>query len=80
MNVYQEYRELYDPSNLNFKELEMERSTIEDEELAFQIDFQKDSYFGDLPSAIKFGLKYRSREVTNDKNLDFYDMGWKNTG
>ena len=62
----EEYRELYDPSKLNFKELEMERSTIEDEEIAFKVDFQKDSYFGDLPSTIKFGFKYRSREVTKD--------------
>jgi TonB-dependent receptor len=77
LNVYQEYRELYDPSQLNFNELEIERSTIEDEELAFKVDFQKDSNFGNLPSVIKFGFKYRSREVTNDKNLDFYTWDGK---
>ena len=51
----------------------MERSTIEDEEIAFKVDFQKDSYFGDLPSTIKFGFKYMSREVSKDKNLDYYE-------
>ena len=37
LTVYQDYRELYQPENLNFKELELESSTIEDEEVAFKI-------------------------------------------
>ena len=67
LTVYQDYRELYQPENLNFKELELESSTIEDEEVAFKIDFEKASMFGDLPSTMKFGMKYRTRDVKNDR-------------
>ena len=77
LTVYQDYRELYQPENLNFKELELESSTIEDEEVAFKIDFEKASMFGDLPSTMKFGIKYRTRDVKNDKNLYFYEWDGK---
>ena len=77
LSVYDAYQGLYEPSQLAFDELEIENSTIEDEETAFKIDFQKDSSYGDLPATIKFGMKYRSREVTVDKNKDFYKWDGK---
>ncbi|MDA0759315.1 MAG: TonB-dependent receptor [Proteobacteria bacterium] len=77
LTVYQDYRELYQPENLNFKELELESSTIEDEEVAFKIDFEKASMYGDLPSTMKFGIKYRTRDVKNDKNKYFYEWDGK---
>jgi TonB-dependent receptor len=73
LTVYEDYMELYQPANLNFKELELESSTIEDEEVAFKMDFEKASMFGDLPSTMKFGMKYRTRDVKHDKNLYFYE-------
>ena len=77
LTVYQDYSELYQPENLNFKELELESSTIEDEEVAFKIDFEKASMFGDLPSTMKFGIKYRTRDVKNDTNKYFYEWDGK---
>ncbi|MDA0880379.1 MAG: TonB-dependent receptor [Proteobacteria bacterium] len=77
LTVYQDYRELYQPENLNFKELELESSTIEDEEVAFKIDFEKASMYGDLPSTMKFGIKYRTRDVKNDTNKYFYEWDGK---
>jgi len=67
------YPQLYSPSNLSFKELEVEDSVIEDSEVAFKLDFSKDAVVGGYQSRVKYGLKYRSREVDVDKNKAFYE-------
>ena len=66
------YPEMYNPANLKFKELELEDSIIEDSETAFKIDFYKDVVINGNDAEIKFGLKNRAREVTNDTNKTFY--------
>ncbi len=67
------YPQAYNPSNLKWKELEIENSVIEDTETSFKLDFSKDLNFGSADSSIiKFGFKYRQREVEVDKNKDFY--------
>ena len=66
------YPQAYLPSNLKWKELELEDSVIEDAETALKIDFSKDVTVGGAPSVIKFGLKMRSREVEVDGNKEFY--------
>ena len=64
---------MMDPEELEFDEVEFERSTIEDSEVALNYDMFKETEFGSM----KFGLKWRSREKDRDANKDFYSFGGK---
>jgi|TARA_B100000530_G_scaffold3095_1_gene2595 TonB-dependent receptor len=67
------YSQIYDPSKLEWKELELENSVIEDTEAAFAMNFEKDTIVSGNDAQVKFGIKYRSREVNVDKNKQFYE-------
>lgn len=66
----------FDPANFELDEIVIENNLTEDEESSFRIDATRDLNFGDNPSIIKFGVKGRYRNKTNDQRVDVYDGGF----
>ena len=54
---------IYDPASMGVDEIEEEDSVIQDRVSAFKADFTKEGFmFSDIPTTLKFGLKYTTRE------------------
>ena len=54
---------IYDPSNMGVDEIEEEDSVIQDSESSFKVDFMKEDFMvADIPTTLKWGLKYSTRE------------------
>ena len=54
---------IYDPTTMGVDEIEEEDSVIQDTISSFQADFTKEGFMvSDIPTTLKFGLKYSTRE------------------
>ena len=54
---------IYDPASMGVDEIEEEDSVIQDRVSSFKADFTKEGFmFSDIPTTLKFGLKYTTRE------------------
>ena len=54
---------IYDPASMGVDEIEEEDSVIDDTISSFQADFTKEGFtVSDIPTTLKFGLKYTTRE------------------
>lgn len=49
--------------------VEFEKSVVQDSEVSMHADFEKDMDVFNIPSTVKFGFKYRSREKEVDANV-----------
>ena len=67
---------IYDPASMGVDEIEEEDSVIDDTISSFQADFTKEGFtVSDIPTTLKFGLKYTTREKEKTVSGFTYDPG-----
>jgi TonB-dependent receptor len=65
---------IYEPSNYEFNEMVNEFNISEEDEYSAQINARYEMDFGSHPGYIKFGAKYRSKEKSQDVNVNIYEL------
>ena len=67
---------IYDPASMGVDEIEEEDSVIDDTISSFQADFTKEGFtVSDIPTTLKFGFKYSTREKEKTVSGFTYDPG-----
>ncbi|MBC2607627.1 TonB-dependent receptor [Pelagicoccus albus] len=64
--------DIFDPANYELDEFVVENNLAKEDETALKFDATRYLSFGETPAFVKFGAKYRSKEKSNDVNVDIY--------
>ena len=66
--------DIFDGSNYEFNDAVVENNLSEEDEFSAKVDFTRDVDWGTGDSYIKFGAKFRSKEKSQDVNVEIYEL------
>ncbi len=64
--------DVFNPANFELDEFVVENNLADEDEFAVKFDAKRFLDFGENPGFVKFGIKYRSKEKSNDANAEIY--------